>query len=90
MRPDLARLPGTQPFTTEDPHSSASGVYALPALTDSDITTSVNAGFLRDTPRDVAFGVLWHAAQSVQQVVFRQGSVTEQGSGFFDEAPVSR
>ncbi len=87
VRPNLARLPGTRPFTTEDPQGGAPGLFTLPGLADGDVTTSVNAGFSSQVPRNVSIGVLWHTAESIRQVVFREGSVTEQGNGFFDEAP---
>jgi hypothetical protein len=83
VRPNLAQLSEARPFTTEDPHTGASGVFALPALTDDDLTTSVNAAFDRDAPREVALGVLWPNPQKFRQVVFRQGPVSDAGNGFF-------
>lgn len=83
VRPNLARLPGAMPFTTEDPKTGASGFHALPALADDDLTTSVNAAFDRDAPREVSLGVMWPNPQHFQQVVFRQGSISDAGNGFF-------
>ncbi len=83
MRPNLAQLPGARPFTTENPQTGASGIFTLEALSDGELSKSVNAAANRVTPREVSVGVLWPSAQTVRQVVFRQGEVTEDGSGFF-------
>jgi len=83
VRRNLAQLAEAKPFTTEDPQTGAAGIYALPALADDDLTTSIDAAFDCDEPREVAVGVLWANAQTIRQVVFRQGSVTELGNGFF-------
>ncbi|MBZ5544291.1 MAG: hypothetical protein LAO07_11525, partial [Acidobacteriia bacterium] len=82
-RPNLAQLHEAQPFTTEDPQTGATGVSALAALTDSDLAVSANAAADRSAAREVSVGVLWPEAQAVRQVVFRQGAITELGSGYF-------
>ncbi|MBZ5562465.1 MAG: hypothetical protein LAP13_08585 [Acidobacteriia bacterium] len=86
VRPNLARLPGAEPFTTEDPHTGATGVFSLPALADGDLRASVNAGYDSASPREVSVGILWTTLQSMRQVWFRQGSVSGL-SGYFDEPP---
>ena len=83
IRPNLAQLPDARPFTTEDPQSGESGVFTLPALTDGDLATNVDAAADRDTTREVSVGVMWPAAQTVRQVIFRQGLVTDRGRGYF-------
>ena len=83
IRPNLAQLPGARPFTTEDPQTGATGIFALAALADGDLATSVNAAADRDTPREVSVGVLWPEAQGVRQLIFRQGAITALGSGYF-------
>jgi hypothetical protein len=59
----------------------------LPELADGDVITSANAGYDSDSPREISLGVLWSAPRSVRQIWFRQGLVTEQGSGYFDAPP---
>lgn len=87
VRPNLARWRDAQPFATEDPNTGATGVYPFPALSDGDVTTSVQAASDRATPREVSLGVLWSAPQSVRQVIFRQGWASDEGSGNFDKPP---
>lgn len=83
IRPNLARLPEAKPFTTEDPKAGAAGAFPLHALADDDLTTSINAAFARETLREVSLGVQWADPQNFRQVVFRQGSVSDAGNGFF-------
>ncbi len=87
VRPNLARLTDAQPFATEDPRTGATGLFPLPALADGDVTTSVDAAYDRASPREVSFGVLWNAPQSIRQVVFRQGMASEKGGGNVDGPP---
>ena len=83
VRSNLAQLADAQPFTTEDPQTGATGVFTLAELADGDLETSVDAAADRDAAREVSVGVLWPEAQSVRQVVFRQGAITPTGSGLF-------
>jgi hypothetical protein len=74
VRTNLARVAGVVPFTTESPQSGASGVFALLPLIDDDVITSVNAGTVLPSSREVAIGILWPGTQKVRQIVLRQGS----------------
>ncbi|MFB3922476.1 MAG: Ig-like domain-containing protein [Terriglobia bacterium] len=84
IRPNLAQLPEAKPFTTEDPQTAAAGMFALAALSDGDLATSVDAAADRETTREVSVGVVWPSARNVRQVVFRQGAITDRGSGYFN------
>jgi Bacterial Ig domain len=84
IRPNLAILPGTRPFVTENPRTGAPGFFTFPALTDGDLATSVEAAADRAAAREVSLGVLWPSAQTVRQVIVRMGDVTNSGGGYFD------
>jgi hypothetical protein len=86
VRPNLAQLADARPFTTEDPQTGAAGAFTLAALADGDLSASVDAAADREAAREVSVGVVWPAAQTVRQVVFRQGAVTERGSGYFAQS----
>jgi hypothetical protein len=83
-RPNLARTAGVVPFVTESPQSGAQGIFVLLPLIDDDLVTSVNAGSVVRSAREVALGLLWPDARSIRQVVLRIGSAPEQKGGTFE------
>jgi hypothetical protein len=82
-RPNLGQSRDAKPFVMDDTQAVA-GMKPLPALTDRDLTTSVEASNRDPHLREVAVGIIWPKAMSFRQVVFQQGMANDHGHGSFN------